>query len=131
VDLAAQEDAQQFTWHAPGAIALDGPPVDLERQRAEGFALRLDWRVDALGAAPVTVTFDGAALDLTQALARLPLGRAVSTRIPLECFAAAGADTAQVGTPLRISAGAGFSIALRDVHIEGVGESLSCPPAAR
>lgn len=128
VDLAAQEDARQFEWTAPAAIAIDGPPVDLVRQRDQGFALRLEWRVDALGDAPVRVAVDGATLEL----AMRPAGPAAAVeRIPLTCFASAGADLAEVGTPVRISAGRGFSMALRDVRIEAVGETLPCPGSAR
>jgi beta-glucosidase len=131
VDLAAQEDARQFRWTAPGSIAIDGPPVDLARQRDQGFVLRLEWRVDAAGEGPVRVAVDGASLDLGGVTAT-PSAQAPSVlRVPLQCFASAGADLADVGTPLRISAGQGFAMILRDARIEALGETLPCPGQAR
>ena len=44
-----------------------------------------------------------------------------------EAFRAAGADLAGVATPVRISAGRGFSMTLRDARVEAVGETLPCP----
>ncbi len=130
VDLAAQEDARQFTWTAPGAIALDGPPVDLGRQRDESFALRLDWRLETAAGGPVTVTFGGATLDLAGIIRAAPRGVQTVTHIPLQCFVSAGANLASVGTPLRLAAGTGFIATLRDVRIEAVGEAYPCPPRA-
>lgn len=127
VDMTAQEDASQFTWTAPGAIALDGPAVDLRRQRDQGFVLRLDWLVRATGDGPIKLTLDGATIDITKLVAALPRGQRTATRIPLTCFASAGAQLSAVGTPTRLSAGKGFEVVVRDLHIEAVGETLSCP----
>lgn len=125
VDLGAQEDAQQFSWAGPGGIALDGPPVDLARQLDQSWVLALDWRVDARG--PLTLTMDGATLDLTSWLSRQPLGGAALTRIPLSCFAARGADFREVGTPLRITGGEGLRLTLREARIEAIGQTFPCP----
>ena len=131
VDMAAQEDASLFTWTAPGGLALDGPPVDLRRQRDQGFVLRFDWLVRAPGAGPITLTVDGATIDITKLVAGLPRGQRTATRIPLTCFADGGAKLAAVGTPTRLAAGRGFTVAVRDIHIEAVGETLSCPTQTR
>ena len=128
VDLAAQEDAREFAWTAPGAITLYGPSVDLHRQRDEGFALRLDWRIDALGTSPVLLTVAGVTLDISRIVA---VGGQTTLRIPLQCFAAGGANLTQVEKPVRIAARKGFVAALRAARIEGIGEALPCPPVAR
>ena len=125
VDLGAQEDAQQFTWTAPGGVALDGPPVDLARQLDQSWVLVLDWRLDARG--PLFVTMDGSELDLTAWLASAPLGAATLTRIPLSCFAAKGADFREVGTPLRLRGGPGLQLTLREARIEAIGQAFACP----
>ena len=125
VDLGAQEDAQQFTWAAPGGIALDGPPVDLARQLDQGWVLTLDGRLDARG--PLFVTMDGAQLDLTNWLTQQPLGSPSVARIPLSCFAARGADFREVGTPLRITGGPGLRLTLREARIEAIGQTFACP----
>jgi beta-glucosidase len=44
-DLGAQEDAVQFSWSDTGALALDGPPVDLMRPSRRG--VRVEARREA------------------------------------------------------------------------------------
>ena len=130
VDLGAQEDARQFSWTAKGALAIDGPSVDLSRQVGGGFALMLDWRIDALPAGSVKLSFAGASFDLGEALRAGPIGKPIETRIALTCFKDAGADLRAVGTPLRISADQGFVASLRNVRIEPVGTVEPCPSQA-
>lgn len=129
VDLTAQEDARQFTWTNKGDFALDGPAVDMRRQLGGGYVLRLDWRVDANGSGPVSVGFGGVKLDLGATPGTL--GQVATVRIPLTCFAAQGANLEAVASPLRVGAEKGFKVTLRDARIEGVGETLPCPPASR
>lgn len=126
VDVAAQEDARQFTWSGRGDIALDGPVVDMQRHLNGGFALRLDWRLDARGSGPVTVAFAGVKLDVGKSLGEP--GQQSTLRIPLTCFAEHGAKLNAVGSPLRVSADKGFTVSLRNARIEGVGETIPCPP---
>jgi beta-glucosidase len=131
VDLSAQEDARQFRWTAPGAIAIDGPPVSLSRQGTGGFALQLDWRIDAPATGPVQLSLGGATLDISAALRALPQGQPAKLDIPLACFAAAGADLAHVGTPLRLAAPRGFVMTLRTARLSQPMPLPACPPAAR
>ena len=131
MDLAAQEDARQFAWQDAGAIAIDGPPVDLMRQLDEGFVLRFDWRIDAAPVGAVNIAFGGGALDLGAQIRAAPVGTSVETFIPLRCFKEAGADIKAVGTPVRIVAAKGFVATLRNARIEATGASISCPPRAR
>lgn len=125
VDVAAQEDARQFAWGGKGDIALDGPVVDMQRHLNGGFALRLDWRLDARGSGPVTVAFAGVKLDVSQSLGAA--GKPATLRIPLTCFAEHGAKLNAVGSPLRLSADKGFTVSVRNARIEGVGETIPCP----
>ena len=128
VDLAAQEDARQFSWTGAGALAIDGPAVNLSRQLDEGFALRLDWRIDVAPSGPFAVSLGGASLDLGPLARGLAPGVAVLTRIPLRCFRDAGARLDAVTTPLRISAAsAGAALTLRSAGVEAVGATLPCP----
>ncbi len=131
VDVSAQEDARQFVWTGPGAIAIDGPPVDMTRQLNGAFALRIDWRVDAAKGAPITLSLGGARLDISAKVAALPVGQPSSLIVPLRCFADAGATFDAVGTPLRLSANAGPSVSIRSILTEGVGETPACPPVAK
>jgi len=130
VDLMAQEDARQFTWSGKGDIAVDGPPVDMERYLNGGFALRLDWRVDAAGTSPVTVSFGGVRLDVTSLVATSTPGKAGTLMMALKCFAQHGAPIKAIGTPLRLGADKGFVVSLRNAGIEGIGQMPACPPLA-
>ncbi|MEI6642797.1 MAG: glycoside hydrolase family 3 N-terminal domain-containing protein [Novosphingobium sp.] len=120
VDLGAQEDAQAFAWSEPGAIGIDGPPVDLMRQLDEEFALKLEGRLDA-AAGPIAVTMAGATLKVD------PAPGALTLRIPLRCFLEAGASFKAVGTPLKITGEKGLVLTLRGASIEGVGQTIPCP----
>ena len=127
VDMGAQENARQFEWTASGAFAIDGPPVDLSRQRDEGFVLRLDWRVDTPVSGEVQMGLGGGTLDLTDYLKTVATGKEMATRIPLTCFAQAGANLENVATPLRLASTAGTKITVRAITIEAVGQTFDCP----
>ncbi len=127
VDLAAQEDARQFTWNDRGAFAIDGPPVNLMRQLDGGFVLRLDWRIDSAPTGAVEVSLGGATLDLGPQIRDAAGAVPLETRIPLRCFHEAGANLKAVGTPLRITANKGFVLTLRSARIEAAGIAIPCP----
>lgn len=131
VDLSAQEDARQFSWNGPGALAVEGNPVNLSAKADQGAALLLDWRIDRLGKAPVHLTLGGATLDLTPAVQRAKLGMPLETGIPLRCFKVGGAKLAAVGQPLRIKAGSGFAITLRNARIGSAAAAAGCPAVVR
>jgi beta-glucosidase len=130
VDLAAQEDARRFRWSAPAVLSITGPQADLSRQLNNAFALRLDGRVDALGNGPVRIAIDNTLLDATSLLRAQPPGAVVTVRIPLRCFADAGANLSHVANPLRIEGSAGLALVLQSARVEAVGEPLTCPPVA-
>ncbi len=131
IDLSAQEDARQFTWHGAGRLSVEGPPINLVRQAESGGALLLDWRIDARNAAPVQLALGGGALDIASLIGSAPLGTVIETRIPLRCFAGVGADLAAVGAPLRITASPGLAATIRSVSIaDGKGEQ-GCPASSR
>jgi beta-glucosidase len=46
----------------------------------------------------------------------------------LRCFADAGANLKQVGTPLRITAPQGFVVTLSNARVEATGSVVPCPP---
>lgn len=131
VDLSAQEDARQFAWTGAGALAIDGPAVNLSRQLDEGFVLRLDWRIDAAPDGALALSLGGAPLDVGALVRGLARGVPVETRIPLRCFRDAGARMDAVSTPLRIVADrAGVAVTLRSARLEAVGSALPCPSDA-
>jgi beta-glucosidase len=131
VDLSAQEDARQFTWNGTGRLAVEGPEVDLSARAASDGSLLLEWRLDRPASGPVRLTFGGGTLDFGPVLAGARPGTVIETRISLKCFAAAGGNLAKVGQPLRIDAGAGLMLTLRNVRIDSVKASGPCPAPVR
>jgi beta-glucosidase len=127
VDLSAQEDARQFSWDTDGFLAIEGPAVNLERQRDEGFALSIDWRIDHPVTGPFKVSLGGAAIDMTGAMGTIRTGAATQTLIPLRCFSDVGAKLNAVGSPLRIETAKGFVATIRNVRIEAAKASMPCP----
>lgn len=128
VDVAAQEDGKSFVWTGPASFRLAGPPADMTRQLNNSFALRIDWRIDAAG--PATLAFGGKAFDLTALIAAASAGEVATTKVPLRCFADAGADLAHVDSPVTITGDKGLAVTLVNTNVEAVGENLACPPAA-
>ncbi len=131
VDLSAQEDATQFVWNANGVFVINGPAVDLSKQLDEDWAMLIDWRIDRPATGPVLLSLGGAALDLQQTIRALPTGTAQQTRIPLRCFAEAGAKFDAVGSPIRMQAAKGLVATIRNVHIEAIKEKAACPGKVR
>lgn len=127
VDLSAQEDARQFSWGGTGKISIEGPPINLARRAEGGAVLSFDWRIDQRTAAPVQLALGDKPLDLSAVIAAAPLGKVIETRIPLRCFASAGADLTKVGAPLRLLAGAGLSVTIRGVAVADGKDDEPCP----
>lgn len=131
VDMAAQEDARQFTWNADGVFVVNGPAVNLTKQLDDGWAMVIDWRIDRPATGPVMLSFGGAALDLQQSMRSSPTGTILQTRIPLRCFADLGAKFDMVGSPIRMQAAKGLVATIRNVHIEAITNKAACPGKAR
>lgn len=131
VDVKAQEDGKSFVWTGPASFHLSGPYADLSRQLNNSFALRVEWRVDALGTGPVTVALGGQAFDVSDWVKAAPKGQVSSFRIPLRCFADAGANLQKLDYALSVTADKGFAATLLHTNVQAVGENLPCPPKAK
>jgi beta-glucosidase len=130
VDLGAQEDARLFRWSGNASLSIGGPNADLSRQLNNAFALRLDGGVDSVGAGPVRIAIDDTVLDVTDLLKAQKAGAPMTVKIPLRCFADAGANLTAVAKPLRIEGSSGLALVLQSARVEAVGEPLACPPVA-
>ncbi|MFM5916542.1 MAG: glycoside hydrolase family 3 N-terminal domain-containing protein [Novosphingobium sp.] len=130
VDLAAQEDARQFTWTGPGAVSLEGPPVNFASWSTSG-ALELLWRVPQPVSHPLTLTFGGGSIVLGQDYLTKLAGVTATTRIPLRCFVQSGATLDRVAVPLRLEAAPGFVVAVSSAKIVNNAASENCPPPIR
>ncbi|WP_327466834.1 glycoside hydrolase family 3 protein [Sphingopyxis sp.] len=131
VDVKAQEDGKSFVWTGPASFHLSGPYADLTRQLNNSFALRVEWRVDALGTGPVQVALGGKAFDVSDWVKAAPKGQVSSFRIPLRCFADAGANLQKLDYALSVTADKGFAATLLNTNVQAVGENLPCPPAVK
>lgn len=131
VDLGAQEDARQFVWSsgagAKAALAIEGAAVNLLPQYQAGGSLMVDWRIDTLGAGPLKLSLGGAEFDLAKTAGLAAKGKAIQTFIPLRCFKAKGAKLDAVGSAIRIQAGSGTIMTIRNVRIELGRTEATCP----
>lgn len=130
-DLTAQEDARQFTWAADGAIAIQGPPVDLSAELDANESLLIEWRIDRAPRGAVKISLGSVAFDLRRALARLPAETVVQTSIPLRCFKGAGANLDALSAPFKIETVRGFAATIRTVRIGAAQSPIQCPPEVR
>lgn len=127
IDLGAQEDARQFSWSDKAALSISGPVVDLNRQLRDNAVLAIDWRIDRYASQNVSIAFNGATLDLSPMIKALAAGTAKQTKIPLRCFAEAGAKFEAVGSPFRLEAMPGFAATIRTVRVEAGSADMPCP----
>lgn len=131
VDVKAQEDGKSFVWSGPASFNLSGPNADLSRQLNNSFALRLDWRVDAVGQGPVRIALGGATFDISAMVSGAPKGQVSTIKLPLRCFADAGADLTRVAQAVTLAGDTGLAVTLLIANVEAVGEKLPCPPATK
>jgi beta-glucosidase len=129
-----QEGARHFAFAGAGRVAIAGPTIDLVRQTNAQLSLRIDYRVDGKPAGKVMVAMGAVggakgAIDATALFAAAPAGQWTSTRIPLTCFKAAGADMAHVATPFALSTDGAFGIAIVGLKLDSDPAGAACPPA--
>lgn len=128
IDIGAQEDARQFSWNDKATLSITGAAINLRKQVPDNAALSIDWRIDRRGDQPVRVSFGGGSIDFTKMLRSVAEGSAIVTKVPLRCFADAGARLNTVAAPFQIEATRGFAASIRTVRIEAASAELPCPP---
>ena len=128
VDVAAQEDGKSFVWTGAASFRLSGPNADMTRQLNNSFALRIDWRIDAVG--PARLSLGGKAFDIGELIKAAPAGKVSTIKIPLRCFADAGADFKKIDEAVNLGGDKGLALTLMAARVEAVGENLACPPKA-
>ena len=135
-DWRRQEDARVLSWSGAGtaSAALTGPmPIDLTRQANGQMVLGLHYRLEQAPSAAVSLSM-GCGLGCVGALPLAPLLRRAGTghwhrlRIPLECFARAGADLRRIVTPFAVRTAGRLALAVADIRIESdSGGLIACP----
>ena len=120
VDRRAQEDSRQLTWPGSGSatFALQAkPPLDLSRETTGQLSLVIDYRVDRVPTAPVTLAMANASVPITGLLRAAPAGQWTTMTVPLGCFGRAGADMAKLTTPLAITTSGALTMTISDIRI--------------
>ena len=71
----------------------------------------------------------GGLVDLTRIFANAPVGQWRHVKVPLQCFAAAGARLEAVMQPFEISSNAPFGLSVANIALETGADALtSCTP---
>ena len=118
-------------WSGPASFHLTGPNADMSRQLNNSFALRIDWRIDAVGSGPTQVELGGKPFDVSGWVKAAPAGQVSTIKIPLRRVADAGADLTKVGYATTVHGDKGLALTLLSARIEAVGENLACPPTVK
>jgi beta-glucosidase len=143
-DRAAQEDALQIIWGnaGPASVGLaTTAPINLQRetngQLSVGFDFELgqpfDYRIGRTTATTVTAGVEcgpgcHGTVDLTKTMGQTPVGQWAHLRVPLSCFANAGARMDAITQPFQISSTGPFELSVANVQLETATDALvSCP----
>jgi beta-glucosidase len=129
VVVASETDGSKVVWSGmqSGIFTISGRAGDMRPQAEQGVALDVRYRVDRVPTQPVKIglrcteplcgTPGGAMLDVTQVFRNAPPGHWRTLSIPLSCFAAAGADLAQVVVPFAVETSGPFGLTISDVRL--------------
>ena len=123
-DKSAQEDARQLSWNDSGRVGLSSSgTIDLQRESNGQLSLAFDFKPAAPVTANVTLQVDcgsgcRGAVPVTRELAAAPPGQWGHLKVPLVCFARAGADLGHVSTPFALEASGKFTLTVANIHLE-------------
>jgi beta-glucosidase len=136
--LATAGDARAITWRAPGSVFSRNPSRNNLSALAQARgALAFDVQVLHAPTRPVRATLGcgagcGGSVDITPLLAAMPSRHTRTVKVPLACFAQAGADLGGVETPFRLGADAPFAAVIGNVRIvanaASDADAYRCPP---
>jgi beta-glucosidase len=143
-DRATQEDAQRVIWGNGGAASVGlatATPINLERETNGQLSLGFDFKIGhpyeyGTGRTPPTTVAARVecgpgcqgAVDLTKTFSKAPAGQWAHLRVPLSCFARAGARMNAVTQPFQISSAGPFELSVANVQLEtATDELVSCP----
>jgi beta-glucosidase len=136
-DRAAQEDARQISW---GRASAGGPtvalatttPVNLLRETNGQLSLGFDYKVLHSPTANVTARMAcgpgcKGSVDLTQVFSKAPAGQWAHLRVPLSCFAGAGARMEAITESFGINSAGPFELSVTNIQLESAADSrLEC-----
>jgi beta-glucosidase len=135
-DKSAQEDARIIRWDGAAAswVGLSAKtPIDLQREANGQLSLALDYKVGS----PVTHNIDllmncgtgcRGVVPVAHTLAAAKPGQWAHLKIPLACFAKAGADMSRVTTAFGVQASGSLALSVANIRLEsGMGGLMACP----
>lgn len=126
VDHEIQEDTFILSWSGEATMLIDGPRANLLAIPGDNPAMILSYRVISSEAEMVSLGVGAGTLDLTDEMsARVGSGWQLS-RIPLHCFAQAGAELGAVTEPLVLKVQGGLDLQVKSVHFGESPASESC-----
>lgn len=123
VQVNTQQDAKQVTWLAPASFFSRNPSRNnLAALQAAHAALLFDVVVRTAPKSPVSVSMQCGTgcqgrVDISDALGAAGIGQKKTMKIPLACFAKAGADMPGIEEPFHIDADAPFAAAFANIRI--------------
>ena len=126
VDYKAQEDAREISWTGDGTAAFSvrtGRQLDLsEFLDGKSADLVAEWRIDMAPSGSLLVGMgcgEGCAgkLDVSSVLASNAVGEWATTKLPLQCFVAAGFDPQKMVSALRIESSRAARLSLHNVQL--------------
>ncbi len=135
-DKSAQEDARLIRWTGTGPAWIGlaaNTPIDLRRAANGQLSLALDYKVNSAITYDVELRIDcggvgcHGAVPIARDLASSPPGQWGHLKIPLACFARAGADLSQVSTAFAIQTSGQLTLTVANIRLEsGTDGVLSC-----
>jgi beta-glucosidase len=137
-DKSAQEDARLIRWSgtAPAWVGLAAnTPIDLQREANGQLSLALDYKVDSPLTPDLELRIDcGVAchgsVPIARDLASAPPGRWGHLKIPLACFARAGANLSHVTTAFAVQTSGRLALTVANIRLEsGTDGIMSCAAA--
>jgi beta-glucosidase len=107
-------------------------PIDLQREANGQLSLAFDYKAASPVTANVNLQVDCGAgcrgtLPVAHALAATPAGQWGHLKVPLVCFARAGADLGHVSTPFALEASGKLTLTVANIRLEsGTDGVIAC-----
>lgn len=136
VDRTAQEDARLLTWSgaANASFGVDSTAgIDLQREANGQLSVGFDYQVDGAPSAAVELAIECGAdcrggVPIAWLFGAAPTGKWQHLKLPLSCFAAAGANMARVTAPFALSSAGKLAVRIADIRLEaGIDDASPCP----
>ncbi len=136
-DLAVQEDARQIRWSGKTAVSvglLAKTPINLQRESNGQLSVGFDYKVGHPPTSNVAAEMEcgpdcKGTVDLTRVFSNASAGQWRHVRVPLQCFATAGAHMDSITQPFELNSAGQFELSVANIRLEtGTDALLSCTP---